>query len=109
MLKISWTEKRTNKEILQQLRMEENWLLNNIAKRKLKYFGHIKRHNSLEKTIMEGSVDGKRRRGRPRRRWHQDITESLKMSTHEANRLAQDRDAFREAVKGTTFWREYVT
>ena len=55
-----------------------------IRKRKVRYFGHIKRHEGLEKTIMEGGIPAKRRRGRPRRRWIQDVTDGLNMTAAEA-------------------------
>ena len=62
-----------------------------IRKRKLRYFGHIKRHEGLEKTIMEGGIPAKRRRGRPRRRWIQDVTDGLNMTAAEEGHLAYDR------------------
>jgi hypothetical protein len=62
-------------------------------KRKLQYFGHIKRHNGMEKIILEGVVPGKRGRGRPRRQWVQDVIE-LGMSAEEGGHLAQDREAY---------------
>ena len=52
-------------------------LLNLIKKQKLSYFGHIKRHNTLEKLFLEGTSEGRRGRGRPRRRWTQDIGELM--------------------------------
>ncbi|BFZ05017.1 hypothetical protein BsWGS_08056 [Bradybaena similaris] len=78
-LRIPWTEKRTNAEIRKNLHIEEDWLLTNIKHRKLTYFGHIKRHNGLERIILEGQVPGKRKRGRPRRRWTQDVLDLLHM------------------------------
>ena len=62
----------------------------------------MKRHESLEKEIYEGIVEGKRGRGRPRRRWSQDIVERLNTSITEAGRQAQDRAAFRRAVADAT-------
>ena len=60
--------------------MGQDWLLNNIKARKLSYFGHLKRHDSLEKHILEARLEGKRRKGRPTRRWTEDIKEWLQMS-----------------------------
>ena len=99
-LRVSWTEKRTNISILQQIgNIDENWLLNSaVVKRKMQYFGHVKRHESLEKSIYEGIIEGKRGRGRPRRRWSQDISERLNSTVTEAGRRAQDRSAYRRAV-----------
>ena len=73
-------------------------LLNLIKKQKLSYFGHIKRHNTLEKLFLEGTCEGRRGRGRPRRRWTQDIGEWMGVSTVEAGRQALERGEFRQAV-----------
>ena len=62
-------------------------------RQKLKFFGHIKRHECLEQDIYEGLVEGKRGIGRPKRRWSQNITERLQTSVANAGRSAQDRDA----------------
>src|SRR5579871_4854224 len=58
-LRIPWIKKVTNAAILKELNVKENWLNNMALSRKLLYFGHIKRHDSLEKTIMEGWCQGK--------------------------------------------------
>ena len=57
-LRVPWTEKRTNNSILQELNIKEERLLSTIIKRKLKYFGHVKRHEGLEKEILEGQEQG---------------------------------------------------
>ena len=94
-LRVPWTEKRTNVSILQQLgNVDENWLLNTVVQRKLAYFGHVKRHDSLERTIYEGIIEGRRGRGRPSRRWSQDITDHLNANVTEAERQAQDLSAY---------------
>ena len=109
-LRIPWTEKRTYKLVLQQLgNIDENWLLNTVVQRKMKFFGHVKRHESLERMIYEGLIEGKRGRGRPRRRWSQDITDRLETTVSEAGRRAQDRDAFRRAVADATCRRASAT
>ena len=102
-LRISWTEKRTNASVLQQLDIRESWLLQRIRTRKIKYFGHIKRHECLEKLILEGMVPGRRLRGRPRRRWVQDVIDDLRMTAADAGQLAQNREFFRNAVMGAKF------
>ena len=66
-LRISWTERKTNASVLEQLGVKAPQLLNLIKKQKLSYFGHIKRHNTLEKLFLEGTCEGRRGRGRPRR------------------------------------------
>ena len=72
-LRIPWIEKKKPTEILKELKVGQDWLLNNIKARKLSYFGHLKRHDSLEKHILEARLEGKRRKGRPTRRWTEDI------------------------------------
>ena len=72
---------------------------NLIKKQKLKYLGHLKRSEVLGKIILEGKIDGKRERGRPRRRWEKDIQDVFDMSLTEVGRLATDRNCFRCAVK----------
>ena len=65
--------------------MGQDWLLNNIKARKLSYFGHLKRHFSLERHILEARFEGKRRKGRPTRRW----TEDKEVATDEPYRSWQ--------------------
>ena len=97
-LRISWTERKTNTSVLEQLGVKALQLLNLIKKQKLSYFGHIKRHNTLEKLFLEGTCEGRRGRWRPRRRWTQDIGEWMGVSTVEAGRQALERGEFRQAV-----------
>ena len=72
--------------------------MSKIKKLKLNYFGHLKRHDTLERDVLEGMVEGKRGRGRPQRRWQQDIQEWLNNGVTECGRWAQDRDFFRRTV-----------
>ena len=67
-LRIPWTAKETNNSVKEQLRIQELYLLNSIKKLKLKYFGHLKRHNTLERIFLEGMVEGKRERERKKER-----------------------------------------
>ena len=97
-LRISWTERKTNASVLEQLGLKAPQLLNLIKKQKLSYFGDIKRHNRLEKLFLEGTCEGRRGRGRPRKRWTQDIGEWMGVSTVEAGRQAFERGEFRQAV-----------
>ena len=98
-LKVSWTEHRTNESIRNELEVKENWIRSYALRQKLKYFGHLKRHDGMGRIILEGRVNGKRKRGRPRRQWEKDIEDVLKMSIIEAGRLANNRDEFRTAVR----------
>ena len=99
-LRISW--RKTNASVLEKLGVKAPQLLNLIKKQKLSYFGHIKRHNTLEKLFLEGTCEGRRGRGRPRRRWTQDIGEWMGVSTVEAGRQALERGEFRQAVLEAT-------
>ena len=97
-LRISWTERKTNVSVLEQLGFKAPQLLNLIKKQKLSYFGHFKRHNTLEKLFLEGTCEGRRGRRRPRKRWTQEIGEWMGVSTVEAGRQALERGEFRQAV-----------
>ena len=72
--RISWERKMTNEDVCSLLKVQPE-LLNTVKKRKLQYFGHTVRHNSLCKSILEGKVEGRRGRGRPPRKWMDDIKE----------------------------------
>ena len=100
-LRIPWIVHRAKCSILNEFHLPTNWLYNFVIRQKLKYSGHVTRHNGLEKTIMQGMVAGKRSRGKPRQRWEKDITYTFGTMTA-ASRVAEDRHQFRIDIWAAT-------
>ena len=82
-LRIPWTDRVTNEKVLGKVNLNSTTLLHEIRKLKVGYFEHIKRHESLEKHILEAKAAGRRGRGRPMRRWEQDIQDWLETITQQ--------------------------
>ena len=100
-LKISWTEKITNEEVLRRMGTDRE-IVRQFKTRKLQYLGHLIRHNTSQIQLIEGKIEGRRSRCHPRNTWTTDITTNNRMKYYQLKRAAEDRKRWHGLVVNLT-------
>ena len=104
-LRVSYTEHRTNKHVKEEIEARagpQEPLLSSVRRRKLLWFGHVTRHDGVSKVILQGTIEGQRKRGRQRKMWLDNIKDWTGLSLPQLLERATDRPAWRKTVSSAS-------
>ena len=96
--RVSWNAKKTNKEVLNKLGLQSTTLMTVVRQRIVRFYGHVRRHDSLQRIITEGMVNGKRGRGRKRCGWLGNVSRYAGMNINRCAEIATNREEWRTIV-----------